>query len=327
MGNSAVILERFGFEGVFVREQPDPPAPATGELLIRMAAAPVNPADLNIIEGKYGELPSLPAILGNEGAGYVEAVGENVAGFAPGDLVGILRRGTWASRIVVPAMDVFPIPSKTDPLLAAMLGVNPPTALLLLERFAQLSPGDWIAQNAANSAVGRSVIRIARAMGIRTLNVVRRPELIEELLALGGDCVVTEETDLRREAATLTRGASVRLALNAVGGASALNLANALAPEGILVTYGAMGRQPLKIPNGLLIFKDLRFRGFWLTRWKSSAQPEERTAIYHRLAEMAAKGILDLAIQETYPLQNALAAITAATSEKRRGKILLRFEA
>ncbi len=136
-------------------------------------------------------------------------------------------------------------------------------------------------QNAANSAVGRSVIQIARARGLKTLNVVRRPELIDELKALGADVVVTEDTDLRTSVEELCGGSRPRLALNAVGGASALNLANALADRGTHVTYGAMGRQPLKIPNGLLIFREITFRGSgcgtgattrrWLRRKRRSA--------------------------------------------------------
>ena len=115
-------------------------------------------------------------------------------------------------------------------------------------------------QNAANSAAGRAVIQIAHELGFKTVNVVRRAELIDELRAEGGDVVLMDGEKLRDEVKAATSGAPIRLGLNAVGGESALHLANCLAFGGTLVSFGAMSMQPLKIPTGLLIFKDLRDR-------------------------------------------------------------------
>jgi mitochondrial enoyl-[acyl-carrier protein] reductase / trans-2-enoyl-CoA reductase len=316
----AAVLREFGTASV--GDWPVAP-PGRGEVRVAMLAAPVNPADLNIIEGQYGELPGLPAVIGNEGAGRVAAVGEGVAGLSPGDLVAVLRRGTWARNITLPADDLFKLPGELDPWQASMMGVNPPTALLMLRGFVNCQPGDWVVQNAANSAVGRAVIQIARARGLRTLNVVRRKELFDELAGLGADRVVTEETDLRKETKALCDGARPRLALNAVGGQSALNIANALAPGSTLVTFGGMARQPLKIPNSLLIFKDLRFTGFWLTRWKSHASAEEKSAVFSDLANLSLTGNLRIAIHQTYPLEELTAALEAAAAPSRKGKILL----
>ena len=248
-------------------------APAPGEVAIRMLAAPINPADLNVIEGTYGELPPLPATIGNEGAGEILALGPGVENLRIGQKVLPLAFGTWTSELILPAKNAIPLPDDIDIHQAAMLAVNPATAWRLLHDFASLQPGDWIAQNAANSGVGRAVIQLARHLGFRTLNVVRRPELLDEILSLGADVVVTEETDLRREVRQLCGGALPKLGLNAVGGASALNIANSLAPGSPHVTIGAMARQPLKIPNGLLIFQNLAFRGFWLRRWKETPPP------------------------------------------------------
>jgi NADPH:quinone reductase-like Zn-dependent oxidoreductase len=323
MRNPAVILKAFGKadECVSVSEW-DPADPKDGEVVVEMLAAPINPADLNIIEGKYGELPGLPAVPGSEGSGRVVAMGAGVDSVAVGDLVVVVKRGTWAKRITVSSKDIFPLPKETDVLQASMLGVNPPTALLMMESFLTLQPGEWIVQNAANSAVGRSVICLARAMGFRTLNVVRREELIPELMALGADQVVTEAQDLRE----ITGDLAIRLALNAVGGPSALNLANALDKDGHLVTYGAMGRQPLKIPNGLLIFKNLTFSGFWLSRWKKITPKPRQHAVLKQLAELACSGQLKLAIQQTFPITGIQAALAEAAKGERSGKVILTFE-
>jgi trans-2-enoyl-CoA reductase len=159
------------------------------------------------------------------------------------------------------------------------------------------------------------------------LNVVRRPELLEELRALGGDVVVTEEVDLRREARELCRGTLPKLGLNSVGGSSALNIANALAPGSPHVTIGAMARQPLKIPNALLIFQNLAFRGFWLRRWKETAPAAEIQSTYTTLADLLHRGILHTPVQQVLPLSEAPAALTAAMQDKRTGKILLDLQA
>lgn len=302
-------------------------SPGAGEIQIEMLRASINPADLNVIAGTYGELPDLPATIGNEGVGRVVAVGDGVDDFHAGDLVAGLRPGAWCSHRNLSTADAVRLPADIDPIQAAMITVNPPTALAMLTTIVPLNEGDWVVQNAANSAVGRCVIQLARHLGLRTLNIVRRAELVDELLALGADCVVTEETDLRTAGEALTDGRLARLALNAVGGASALNLANALAPRGTHVTYGAMGLQPVKIPNGLLIFKQLQFRGFWLRRWFQEASAAEKTAAFEQIASRIADGTLRVPVHAVHPLRSIHEALRAAAMERRAGKVLLDLQA
>jgi len=321
-----IAARLFGFgkpEDVLRVEDVPVPEPAPGEFAVQMLLATVNPADLNIIEGKYGELPELPAVIGNEGVGRVAALGPGVEGFSVGDLVLPMRRGTWAQTMLTRATDAVRLPAEIDPAQAAMLSVNPPSAAAMLSDFVPLQPGDWVVQNAANSAVGRSVIQIARARGWKTLNVVRRPELVGELQTLGGDVVVMEDVDLRSEVKTLCGPARPRLALNAVGGASALNLANALGDGGTLVTYGAMGRQPLKIPNGLLIFRRLVFCGFWLKSWREETPRSRQDAVMAELAALSVAGGLHMPVHRVFPLAEVVAAVAEAAGEKRAGKVLL----
>lgn len=296
--------------------------PRSGEVRVRMLFAPVNPADLNVIAGTYGELPELPATIGNEGCGVVLEAGDGVD-LNNGDMVMPLCGGTWVSEMVVPADAVVRLPEGLDPVQAAMLGVNPATAWLMLHGFRSLGSGDWIVQNAANSGVGRAVIGIARYLGLRTLNVVRREELVEELRGLGADVVVTEGVDLRAEVEALCGGRRPLLALNAVGGASALNLANALADGGVHVTYGAMGRQPLKIPNGLLIFRGLEFRGFWLRRWREATPLAEVRALYGKLGELLKEGVFHAPVGGIYPLPDVAEAVSTATAGGCGGKVIL----
>lgn len=324
----AIVFHAHGAPGDVVQVVSGPlPEPHSGEALVRVIAAPIHPADLNVIEGTYPVRPALPATLGIEGAARVERIGGDVKNVAPGDLVLLPHAfGSWREAGLVPAEDLLVVPRGIDPVQAAMLQINPPTALRMLRDFRALQAGDWVAQNAANSAVGRAVVAIAKAHGIRTLNVVRREELIDEMRGQGAEFVFLDDESLAERVTAATGGAGIRLAFNAVGGESALRLANILAPSGTLVTYGAMGRKPLRIPNGLLIFRDLQFRGFWLNAWTRAATPDDRAAMFGELFALAQRGVLDAPIERAYSLEAAFEALAHAQRGSRAGKIIFAFK-
>src|SRR5438128_6905275 len=302
------------------------PKPAAGEAVVKMRAAPINPADLNQIEGKYPVRAELPATPGFEGAGVVAEVGANVTNIAVGDLVILPHNiGTWRDAVAVKADELVVVPKGIEPVHAAMLKINPMTAWRLLHDYVELQKGDWLIQNASNCAAGRAVIQIARELGYKTANVVRRAELIDELRAQGGDVVLVDGENLREEVKNATGGAPIRLGLNAVGGDSALRLANCLAPGSTMVTFGAMSLQPLKIPNGLFIFKDLRFRGIWINKWYDNATMAERMDAFRPLFEMAKRGLLRTKVEKSYFLSEAKAAVSHAARGKRSGKIIFEF--
>jgi len=324
---NAVVYERHGNPVDVLRVEQQPwPKPAPHEAVVQMRAAPINPADLNQIEGKYPVRPELPAIPGFEGAGIVVDLGAGVTNVAVGALVILPHNiGTWRDALAVKADELVVVPAGIEPVHAATLKINPLTAWRLLDDYVDLNKGDWLIQNAANSAAGRAVIQIARELGYKTVNVVRRMELIDELRAEGGDVVLVDGEDLREKVKSATSDAPIRLGLNAVGGDSALRLANCLAPGSTLVTFGAMSLQPLKIPNGLLIFKDLRFRGIWINKWYDNATIEERMDAFRPLFEMAERGLLKTKVEKSYPLTEAKAAVAHAAQGKRSGKIVFEF--
>src|SRR5438477_4970329 len=316
-GNPAEILE--------VQTQPWPIC-APDEVTVAMRAAPINPADLNQIEGKYPIRSPLPATPGFEGAGVVVETGAKVRHVSTGAHVILPHNlGTWREACAVKATELVVVPSEIDLVQAAMLKINPLTAWRLLHGYVELKRENWVIQNAANSAAGRAVIQIARELGIKTVNVVRREELVEELRVLGGDVVLIDGEALRDNVKESTGGAPIHLGLNAVGGDSALRLMNCLAPGGTLVTYGAMSLQPLKVPNGLLIFKDLRFRGIWINKWYDKATMAERTEAFQQLFDMVKRGLLKTKVDRAYPLTEAKAAVTHAAQGKRSGKIIFEF--
>ena len=302
------------------------PDPRPDEVVVKMSAAPINPADLNSIEGKYPIKAPLPATPGMEGAGVVIEVGSAVRDLAVGTQVILPHNfGTWREMAVIAADKLVAVPKEIDPIQAAMLKVNPITAWRMIHDFVPLRPGDWLIQNAANSGAGECVIQIAHELGYKTVNVVRRPELVDELRSLGGDVVLVDGDNLRDEVAAATAKAAIRLALNAVGGENGLRVAKCLASDGTMVTYGAMSLQPLCIPNGMFIFKNLRFTGFWVNKWYEAATPEQRMETFAPLFDMAKRGLLRTKVEKTYSLDEAEAAIAHASQNKRSGKIVFTF--
>ena len=299
--------------------------PGAGEVRVRVLAAPVNPADLNVLEGTYGVRPELPAVPGTEGCGEVVDVGAGVEGLAAGQRVIFTgRAGTWSSHVTVVAERAFRLPAGIDPIQAAMLKVNPATAWRLLRGIVALGEGDWVVQNAGNSAVGRCVVQLARDLGVRTISFVRRESLAEELRGLGADFVFVDDDAGRAAAVEVMAGKNAALACNAVGGDSALRLMNLLREGGSHVTYGAMAKRPLTVPNGLLIFRDLRILGLWVSRWLERAPQEEIAMTYEALAARVAHGGLVQAVDSVHALEDFGEALARLEAEDRSGKVLLR---
>ncbi|HYW03483.1 MAG TPA: zinc-dependent alcohol dehydrogenase family protein [Gammaproteobacteria bacterium] len=322
----AIQLQSFGppAEAVACVDLPNPDPPGPGEALIEVEACPINPADLLTLSGDYGRLPALPAIVGAEGVGRVRETGPDVDTVHAGDRVLLPRgEGAWRSLMKAPARDLFPLPADADPEQLAMLTVNPPTAYLLLHSVSALSPGAWVMQNAANSGVGRCVIRLARRVGLHTINLVRREALVDELRALGADAVVLDGEDLPARVDALEGVSPPALGLDAVGGGATDRLAACLAARGSLVSYGLMSGEPCRIDPKHLIFRGLTVRGFWLADWFRHAPRQSRMSLYRELLRGVAAGDLGAPVEARYPLERIREAVAHAARPGRNGKILL----
>lgn len=314
-GNPAEVLE--------ILERPLLPL-EPHEVRVHMRYAPVNPADLNFIEGTYGRVAHPPAIPGHEGCGEVIEIGAEVTSLAPGDVViPLLGAGCWAQHMTADEQFFAKLPPGIDQVQASMLRINPVTAWYLLTQYLTLEEGEWIAQNAGNSGVGRALIQIAKSMGIKTVSFVRRTELIAELKALGADEVYLDDEAGFAAARERLQGEELKLATNAVGGDSAIRLMDLLSPEGILVTYGAMSRRSLKVPNKFLIFKNLRLEGLWITRWFEKAGTADLYKALEPLARMVAHGELVTAVDEIVPMKDHQRAMQRAQEGGRAGKVIL----
>ena len=300
------------------------PAPAAGQVQVEVLAAPINPSDVLTLTGEYGMLPPLPAVGGNEGVGRVVAVGGDVGPFQVGQTVLLPAGcGTWSTHLNLSAKTLVPLPEGADPKQLAMLTVNPPTAALMLSEFVTLQPGDWVIQNAANSAVGGYLNQIAQLRGYKVVNVVRRESAIAAVKAEGAEIVLVDGEDLPARVRAATGEASIKLAIDCVGGLSTENLARCLALGGTLLNYGAMSGERCMISPRYFVFRDITLRGFWLSQWFKQATVQRRMEVYGELALLIAKGKLSARIQATYSLDQIREAVAAAAQGERDGKIMV----
>jgi mitochondrial enoyl-[acyl-carrier protein] reductase / trans-2-enoyl-CoA reductase len=319
-------VTRFGKpeEVIEVVEQPEPAEPGAGEALVQTEFFPINPADVLNLEGKYGATqPKLPMIPGAEGVGKIAKVGAGVAHLKPGDRVLLPGPGAWRERALGKAAAMFALPAGVDARQLAMLRVNPPTAYLMLHRYVAPQAGHWVIQNAANSGVGHCLVKLAREAGMKTVNVVRRKELVEPLRAHGGDAVLLDGPDLDARVREAIGGGTLALAIDAVGGAATQRLARCVADGGTVVNYGALSGEACMIDNRELIFRGVSLTGFWLRRWFAETPPAEIAALYRMLAGKLADRTLAVEVEQVYPLRQLKDAVAHAARSGRSGKILV----
>lgn len=319
----AIQIEAFGnpAEVLKVVEIQDVGAPAAGEVVIALEASPINMSDLLMISGRYGYRPKLPSVMGTEGVGRVTAVGSGVKHLKQGDRTLVpYPAAAWAERIRADASRLRPLPDG-DVHQFAMPGINPPTAYLMLTDYVTLPSGSWVIQNGANSGVGRALIPIAKSLGLKTINVVRREDVVAEIKAIGGDVVLIDGPDLAKRVAEKTGKAPIALTIDGVGDSSTTNLLGCLADKGVHVFYSTISGKPSVVPATQLIFRDISMRGFWLANWFASAKPEQITKMYDRLTPLVASGAISAPIAGTYRFADIAEAVAVAA--KNRGKALL----
>jgi mitochondrial enoyl-[acyl-carrier protein] reductase / trans-2-enoyl-CoA reductase len=300
----------------------------SGEVRVKVLAAPINPSDLYQISGNYGVEPVLPARPGSEGVGRVIEVSAEVKNLSVNQLVLLASGTTWAEEIVAPAAGFLPLPD-LGPISAeiieqlSMSAVNPLTALLMLTSYGDIQEGQWIVQSAANSAVGGYVIQLAKQRGIKTVNIVRRDGLADDLMSKGADVVLIDGPDLATKIAEATDNAPIMLALDPVGGDTFSRLADSLGYGGTIVTYGSLSGKPGVLDTGKVIFNDTRVRGFWLYKWYQIATMQEKQAAFGQVIPLIANGTLKANIDSRFSVDQIKQAVTRSWKGRRNGKVLI----
>jgi NADPH:quinone reductase-like Zn-dependent oxidoreductase len=302
---------------------PDLALAGDDDVLVDIAAFPINPADLLTISGSYAMRPPLPYVPGAEAVGHVREVGAGVDTIEPGDRVIMLSRENWAQQKLVQANQVIKVPKDVSVHQLAMLKVNPATALLMLENYVDLASGDWVMQDAANSGVGTCLIRLARARGIKTINIVRREDLEAPLKARGADVVLVDGPDLAERVSEATGGTGPKLAIDAIGGDICQRLADSLADGGTIVSYGMLSGEPCAISPNQIVFNSITLTGFWLAKEFGRRSVDDLTALYGRLADLIASGEINVDVEASYPIEQIREALAHAARPGRNGKIVV----
>ncbi len=314
-----------------VREMPLPVL-QPGEVLVRMRVSPVNPSDLYFIRGIYTQKPIYPAIPGFEGMGIVQqGAGSLLAKFLVGKRVAVIggEQGHWREFSVAKARQVIPVSRDLTDEVAAMFFVNPATALMLIERVLKVPRGGWVMQSAANSALGRMVIRLGQYLGFHTLNLVRRDSSIDELRALGADAVVAFDParhaikELQQRIQQQTGLREVPLGMDCVGGKTGEAMIACLARRGHLVVYGTLSHEPIQLSSRQLIQTGGRISGFWLSQAMQELGLLSKLRLVRRIAKLLRAGVLTTEVGQRFPLEKIVEAVRAAEQPGHRGKVLL----
>ncbi len=322
----ALVHERFGEPAdVLVPVDVPVPEPQAGHVRLRMLRSPIHNHDLATIRGVYGYKPTLPAVAGSELVGAIDELGDGVTGLKPGMRVAAMSPGAWAEYVTIPAQMAVPMPDTIDDDRACQLLAMPLSALVLFDDL-HTEPGMWIAQNAANGAVGRILMRVAQARDVNVINLVRRDEAAEELRSYGAEhVVVTDRNGWQERVRELTDGKGVARLVDSVAGPHTLDLQRLLAHHGELIVFGGLSGAAIKLDPSLMISSEATVRGFWMTSWMSRATHDERGAAMRRVFELALAGELPLPVGAIYELAQVREAMRAAETPGRPGKILLRI--
>ncbi|MFP4095278.1 MAG: zinc-dependent alcohol dehydrogenase family protein [Cyclobacteriaceae bacterium] len=317
-GHASEVLE--------IKEVPTP-EPKAGEVRIRVKAAPVNPSDSLFVQGFYGMQPRFPdSPAGFEGAGEIDVIGTGIGEgiqLAKGMKVCFAALGTWSEYVVVPATQLVPLPNGLSWEEGAQLFVNPFTALAMLEE-AKLQKGDWLLLTAGYSAVSKMVVKIAKERGIRTICTVRRDEQADMLHMMGAEAVInTKKDSFSERVRALTDKQGVKACFEAVGGETAEEALQCMSKGGKMIIYGLLSGKDAKFNSGLLIFKEITVKGFWLSRWMVESSLSTKAKLASELHSLVKKGIIPFDVGATFPLDQAGEAVTYSDTPGKSGKAII----
>ncbi|MGW8484164.1 zinc-binding dehydrogenase [Microbacterium sp. NPDC055903] len=323
----ALIHHSFGpAEEVLAIEERPVPEPGPGQVRLRIVLSPIHNHDIWTIRGTYGFKPELPAASGTEALGVVDALGDGVENLTVGQRVATGGTfGVWAEYVVTKAAGLIPVPEALPDEAAAQL-ISMPFSTISLLQFLDVHEGDWIAQNAANGAVGRMLAQLGAARGVNVLGLVRRTAGIEELRAQGiGNVVATDQDDWRDQVARVTGGAPIAVGVDSVGGTASGDVLSLLAENGTLVAFGAMNSPVMEIASGDVIFKQATVKGFWGSKVSQTMDAATRGALFGELIQRASDGTLTLPVSGVFDAADAAEAVRASNTPGRVGKVLLKF--
>ena len=291
------------------------------EILIEVICFPINPADILLVEGKYANKPKLPSLIGAECIARVKKIGNNIRKFKLGDIVLPLVRDNWVEEKIVTENEIIKLPDNIDVEQACMLKVNPATAYLMLNNYLKIKQGDFVIQNASNSSVGNYIIQLAKLYDIKTINLVRRKEVISTLKDYGADYIF--KLNLSQKEENFIKRSKPRLFIDAIAGSQVNTIASLLPENSTIINYGLLSGENIQLDPHNTIFKNIILKGFWLSLWLNKMSIEEKNKLYYYLSELIIKKSLFTKVEKVFYINDIKEAIKAASDFNRDGKILV----
>ncbi|MGH6806114.1 MAG: zinc-dependent alcohol dehydrogenase family protein [Ensifer adhaerens] len=309
-------------------EDQDVAGPDPGEVRIRVKALGLNRAEALLRSGRYIETPTLPSGLGLEAAGLIEAVGDGVDGFAPGDAVSVIppismvRWPTYGELVALPASQVVKHPSSLSWEAAAAVWMQYLTAYGALIDIAGLSSQDTVVITAASSSVGLAAIQIANMVGATAIAVTRTSVKKQALLDFGAAHVIAStEEDLEARLKEIAGPQGIRVVFDPIGGPIFEPLTAAMARGGILIEYGGLSPEPTPFPLFDVLSKTLTLRGYLVH--EIIGDPERLEAAKAFILDGLASASLRPAIARIFPFEEIVEAHRYLETNQQFGKIVV----
>ncbi|MCH7412270.1 zinc-dependent alcohol dehydrogenase family protein [Belliella sp. R4-6] len=302
-------------------EEAPMPKSKPNEVLIKVKARNINPSDIMFIRGMYGITPNFPSSAGFEATGVVEEEDEKST-FKKGTKVIFTAIGTWKEYVVVPAHLLIPVPEGMSDEIACQAFVNPLTAYGMIEK-SGLGSGDWLLITAGASAFGKLAIQMASQKGINVACTIRNDKQKSLLEGLGAKLVInTEKEKLQKVIAEKIDG-GIHVVFDAVGGVLGARALASLRANGTMMVFGLLSLENIPLNSGLLIFKNLKVEGFWLTTWIESLDRTAREKAFKTIFTYLLSEKVKVDVQATYPLDQFQEALVEYEKAGRNGKIIL----
>lgn len=324
---SAVVLDSFsGAENLRIESRPIPKL-NKNEVLVKVAASPINPSDLAFLEGQYDSKKRLPVVPGFEGSGTVVATGKSMmARYLLGKRVACLSQdtgdGVWAEYMVTTVKLALPLHRSVSLKQGAMSVVNPLTAFSFID-IARKGGHKTIVQTAAAGTLGQMVSRLCGREGIQVINIVRHESHVDLLNKQGAEIVLnSSDSDFQQKLSDVCHQYGSRLAFDAVAGPLSLQLLDAMPPRSKVTVYGGLSEELVMANPGQLIFQSKVIDGFWLTESLANKNLMQFLKIWRRTQKLLTKE-LKSEIRIKYPLNEVKTAILDYQKQMTGGKVLL----
>lgn len=351
----ALVFEKYG-KAKDVLELRDIPErePEAGEVKVKILLSPMNPSDVyNTIEGTYSDavgktiwnhgrephqytidpegnkvIPSLPHIPGLEAVGTVVKAGKGLRGrMLLGKRVVVVgaAKGNWQQYNVVLANQALPVGKKLTDEQASTFFVNPVTAYLMLVKVLKCRKGEVLMQSAANSELGKMVIRLCKELGVETINLIRNNEQAAHLKSIGANHIIDiTKDDLKAQVHKITGGKGVPYALDPIGGQLASDMVQCLGLKGRMLVYGTLTRDPIVFSPRDLMTPLTRIDGFFLPNYLERKSMLQKLMIIKKVERLVQKGILQSEVGPIFPIDSYTEALAAVNQPGNKGKVLLR---